>query len=105
MAFDDQPAKTTTTTTTTQVKVRTDDKAGTATGIVVLLVVVIWLIMGFSAFIMSLICFGRSGSTAEKVVGLLISFFIGPFYWIYFLVVKSYCSKVTAASTSAPARG
>ena len=51
----------------------------------------LWIIVGVAAFIMSIICFGRSGSTAQHIIGLLLSIFFGPFYWIYFLAVSSYC--------------
>lgn len=51
----------------------------------------LWIVVGIAAFIMSIVCFGRSGSTAEHIVGLLLSIFFGPFYWIYFLAVSSYC--------------
>jgi small neutral amino acid transporter SnatA (MarC family) len=63
------------------------------TWVVVLLLIIflIWILAGFSAFIMSLVCFGKSGTTAKKVVGLLLAFLMGPFYWIYYLVAADYC--------------
>lgn len=51
----------------------------------------LWIAVGVAAFVMSIVCFGRSGSTAQHVVGLLLAIFFGPFYWIYFLAVSSYC--------------
>jgi len=36
-------------------------------------------------------CFGKSGSTAEKVIGLLIAFFTGPFYLLYLNFNTGYC--------------
>jgi hypothetical protein len=59
----------------------------------IIVFVLIWVIFGFSAFIMSLVCFGYSGTFGHHVIGLLLSIFTGPFYWIYFLANKSYCGK------------
>lgn len=58
-----------------------------------LVIVFIWVLVGLAAFIASLVCFGRSGTTAQHVIGLVVSVFFGPFYWIYFFVAKDYCGK------------
>lgn len=55
---------------------------------------IIWVILGICAFIYSLVCFNKSGTNIDKVVGLLISIFFGPFYFIYLLLNTAYCSKV-----------
>ena len=57
------------------------------------LIIVIWLLAGLVAFIASIVCFGRGGSSSENIVGLLIAMFFGPFYWIYFFVSKTYCTS------------
>ena len=57
----------------------------------ILVIVILWLLAGIAAFIWSLVCFGRSGTMAQKIIGLLLSMFLGPFYWIYFYVSKDYC--------------
>lgn len=44
---------------------------------------IFWIVLGMIAFVRSLVCFGYSGSTTEKVVGLLIAWFAGPFYLLY----------------------
>ena len=36
-------------------------------------------------------CFGKSGSTAEKIIGVLIAFFTGPFYLLYLNFNTGYC--------------
>jgi len=51
----------------------------------------IWAIIGFIAFIMSLVCFGKSGSTLDKILGLLLAVFFGPFYFIFYAFNGSYC--------------
>ncbi len=58
---------------------------------IVVLFVVLWILAGLAAFVWSIVCFGRSGTTAQHIVGLLLSMFVGPFYWIYFLAVPGYC--------------
>jgi small-conductance mechanosensitive channel len=65
-----------------------------ATGVgVFFLIILIWLLIGLVAFITSIVCFGRGGSSSEKTIGLLIAMFFGPFYWIYFFVSKTYCTS------------
>ncbi len=59
----------------------------------IIIFVVIWVILGLIAFITSIICFGFSGSTTEKILGLIISLLFGPFYFIYFYLNKNYCGK------------
>ena len=51
----------------------------------------IWGMFGFAAFVMSLVCLGRSGSTGEKIFGVLLAMFMGPFYFIYFYASGTYC--------------
>ena len=67
------------------------NKAAIGTILTIGILLFLWVVAGFIAFVMSLVCFGRSGSTSEHVIGLLLAFFLGPFYWIYFFVSKSYC--------------
>ncbi len=55
--------------------------------------IIIWALLGIAAFIASLVCFGFSGSMVEKILGLLLALFLGPFYWLYFYFNKSYCGK------------
>lgn len=60
-------------------------------GILILILVGAWVLSGLIAFIYSLYCFSKSGTTGEKVLGLLLSMLIGPFYFIYVYVSSSYC--------------
>jgi hypothetical protein len=56
--------------------------------------IIIWSVLGVLAFFTSLICFGfRSSSMDQKVLGLLISLVLGPFYWLYFFFNKEYCRR------------
>lgn len=61
-----------------------------------LLFLVLWLLGGIAALIMSIVCFGFSGSITEKVVGLLLAFFLGPLYFIFYGVNKDYCRSLGA---------
>jgi hypothetical protein len=63
----------------------------TAAYIIAIIFTIIWVALGVAAFIMSLVCFGYSGTTAQQVIGLILAILFGPFYWIYYLVVKNYC--------------
>ena len=60
-------------------------------GTVMILFVFLWVLFGFIALIYSLFCFSRSGSTFEKLLGLLIAFFTGPFFFLYLRYSESYC--------------
>jgi len=62
--------------------------------IAIAIIIFVWVLAGLAAFIASLVCFGLSGSTAEKMIGVMLAILVGPFYWIYFAVNKKYCRKI-----------
>ena len=62
--------------------------------IILLIIIAIWVILGIAGFIMSIVCFGRSGSTSQHVVGLLLAILFGPIYWIFYFVVPDYCKRI-----------
>lgn len=64
------------------------------------LFLLVWIIAGIVAFVMSLVCFARGGSAWEKIAGFLLALFFGPFYWIYYLVSKSYCAVESATQVT-----
>lgn len=67
---------------------------GVATVLITLyIIMLLWVFAGIAAFIMSIICFRRSGSLIQHVIGLIIAIIFGPFYWLYFWLAKSYCRK------------
>ncbi len=52
----------------------------------VLILVVVWVVLGVAAFVMSLVCLSKKGSkSGQNVIGLLLAFFLGPFYWLYYI--------------------
>ena len=55
------------------------------------LFLLIWILSGLIAFIMSIVCFGYNGKTSYKIIGFVIAFFFGPFFWLYYIVNKDYC--------------
>lgn len=60
-------------------------------GIAISVFALLWFLAGLIAFIWSLVCFAKSGTTADKVLGLLLAFFFGPLYFFYLGFYKSYC--------------
>jgi hypothetical protein len=50
-----------------------------------------WFIVTIYAIVKSFICAGKSGTVAEKVVGILLALFLGPFYLIYLSSMEGYC--------------
>lgn len=72
-------------------KTKEDEKKlfGLSMGIAIF--AIIWALLGIIAFIYSLVCFGRSGTSLDKIIGLLLAIFFGPLYFIYLIFNKSYC--------------
>ena len=54
-----------------------------------------WIIVTIYAIVKSFICAGKSGTTAEKIIGILLAIFLGPFYLIYLSSIDGYCKDVT----------
>ena len=49
------------------------------------------MVMGIAAFFRSLRCFGKSGSSADKIFGFLLAIVMGPVYWVFHNDNKNYC--------------
>jgi len=73
--------------------------------IILLVVMVAWIVLGLVAFIYSLVCFGKSGTTSQHVLGLALAFFFGPFYFIYYRLSKTYCKSLQPPNTQRQAGG
>ena len=58
-----------------------------------IIIMILWVIGGLSAFIMSILCFGYNSNPGDNIIGLVIAILVGPFYWIYYSYNKSYCNK------------
>lgn len=65
-------------------------------GIIFLIIFIFIIVASIGALIYSLICFGYEGTSTDKIIGLLIAFFVGPFYWIYYYWHPTYCKKITS---------
>lgn len=72
------------------------NKGALGASLTVIALVGIWILAGIVAVIMSIVCFGFSGTTAEKIVGVFIAFFLGPLYFIFYGVNKGYCRNLGA---------
>jgi hypothetical protein len=79
-----------------EVKREEEAKEVAKIGVTAAIIFVIWSLIGLAAFVMSIVCFGRSGTTGQHVVGLLLAMFFGPFYWIFYGVSPDYCNKISA---------
>ena len=55
--------------------------------------ILLWVVLGLAAFVMSVLCFGYTGSTAQHVAGVVFAILFGPFYWLYYAVSSDYCGK------------
>ncbi len=56
----------------------------------------IFVIVSIYCLVKSFMCFGKSGTTAEKIMGVLIAFFTGPFYLLYLNFNTGYCNDEDA---------
>lgn len=64
-------------------------------GIFVLIIIALFVIVTIYCLIKSLMCFSKSGSTTEKIFGVVIAFFTGPFYLLYLNFNEGYCNDNT----------
>jgi hypothetical protein len=65
----------------------------------VFIFVVVWMVLGVAAFVMSLVCLSKKGSkSGQNVIGLLLAIFLGPLYWFYYILGGSYCTNRIATS-------
>ena len=61
--------------------------------IIIFMLILFILIATIGALIYSLICFGYSGSSIDKLIGLIVAYLFGPFYWIYYYWNPNYCKN------------
>lgn len=71
---------------------------------VIIFVLVAFIIVGIIAMVWSFVCLGKSGSSFEKLIGVLIAFFTGPFYFIYYGFNTSYCRDVSSGNVGGKRR-
>ena len=57
----------------------------------ILVCILIWFLIGIIGFLLSLVCFGRSGTIIQKLGGFGIALLTGPFFWVYYFLDTSYC--------------
>lgn len=70
------------------------DKRWSVKAILAATVAGLWLLFGLIGFVMSLICFGYSGSLGEKILGIVIALVLGPWYFLYYFSSGSYCKAM-----------
>ena len=66
---------------------------GSLFGIFIFLIIFGWMISGLLGFIMALICLFYNSSAEEKIIGILASLILGPFFWLYYIYSDNYCKK------------
>jgi hypothetical protein len=62
------------------------------------LLVFAWVVFGIAGFVMSLWCIGFTGNFGEKFIGIIIAMILGPWYWLYFYSVPTYCARLPPPS-------
>ena len=61
--------------------------------IMAVILFVVWIIGGATAFIASIVCMFYNSSIGDKVAGFFLALFFGPFYWFFYIYKASYCNK------------
>ena len=54
----------------------------------------VWAGSGAAALIASFVCLGMEGHMSAKIAGIFLALILGPFYWVFFAVLKvkgQYC--------------
>ena len=59
----------------------------------ILIVVLIWLIAGITGFWASIVCLFYNSSFGDKIAGLIMGLFSGPFYWLFYIYNMNYCNR------------
>lgn len=57
------------------------------------LFVLIWIISGLIAFMASFVCLFYNSSIGDKMAGLIMALFAGPFYWLFYIYNSNYCNN------------
>ena len=57
------------------------------------LLIFIWIISGFISFIASLVCLFYNSPIGDKMAGLVLALFAGPFYWLFYIYNSNYCNR------------
>jgi hypothetical protein len=60
--------------------------------IIILIFLLVWIFAGLAAFFASIMCLFYNSSDGDKIIGLLLSLFTGPFYWLFYIYKTSYCT-------------
>jgi len=60
-------------------------------GKIVIFGILIFIFLWIISFIASMACFGKSGSTLEKIMGVLLAIFFGLFYFLFYAFNGNYC--------------
>ena len=63
-----------------------------------MILIAVWVLFGLAGFIMSLWCIGFTGNFGEKFIGVIVAIVLGPWYWLYFYSVPSYCARLPPPS-------
>lgn len=86
-----------TTTVSAPTPTPTTATANASMNVLVLIFLGIFIIISIYCLVKSIMCFGKSGSTLEKIFGVIIAFFTGPFYLLYLNFNKGYCNDEEVA--------
>ena len=58
-----------------------------------LILLIIWVFAGILGFLASLICLFYNSTLGDKIAGLILGLFAGPFYWLFYIYNMNYCSR------------
>jgi hypothetical protein len=51
----------------------------------------VWIVLGLTAFVWSIFCFGKTGTMFQKVLGFVMAMFFGPMFFVLYKFSPTYC--------------
>ena len=57
------------------------------------ILLLIWVFAGILGFLASFICLFYNSTLSDKIAGLILGLFAGPFYWLFYIYNMNYCTR------------
>lgn len=59
--------------------------------VTLLILALTWFALGAAAWVTAIMCFQRSGTFVDHLLGFLVAILTGPLFWIFYFVRSGYC--------------
>jgi hypothetical protein len=58
------------------------------------IILIVWAALGIFSLGLSIFCFARTGTIAQKILGVFMAILFGPFYLLYYRFSETYCKVI-----------